>query len=640
MANAIVNDGNTKLDFEVSAHRVAPDSNDSGDPIIPVDPDAPVPTESLSVVLSDDEVSEGDGPMAATGVVRRTGDLTNEVVVQLTSNDTSEITVPQTITIAAGEAESAAFEIAAEDDTVIDDTKRVGIIALADGYQGAAAVLDVTDNETEMTVLSPSGEILNSQPTIEWNAHEDAARYVLIVDSRDQAHVIREMSLTEAQFTPTSELDAGDYVVRVVALTENGHTLAEAAPVMFSISAPPLITSPEAYTNNAVPTVNWTGVDAASTYELRIDDIGNGTSDFIRQAGLAETSFTPDSPLPSGKFRVFVRGVDANGEAGAWSNGLAFELDAAPTLHKFNGPILAAHPTVSWTGTVLAENYDLVIVDKKEARPIIREAGLTGTSFEITVPLDAGEYEVWIRANEPDGPTPWGDTISFEIAAPPRISLPHGGDLSQTPTLQWSAPGGFKAFDLQVDNLTTGTTETIRTADANKIHTFTDALAGGRYKFMVRGVLGDDQPGAWSQPNFATISDPTQNSSQPTVLGPLGEFENQAPLFEWTSIRGAAGYQIELRDLSNNVETTSGLLRHSENGTQSYQLGSLIPPGNYEIRIRALDLRLNAGDWSEVASFTIIDPQADDDTSGVGSVNPIAALDQFVSHHFDGQGLM
>lgn len=641
VANAVVSDGNTKLDFEVSAHRVAADSDDPGDPVIPVDPNAPVPTESLSVTLSDDEVSEGDGPMAATGVVRRTGDLSSELVVELTSNDTSEITVPQTITIAAGEAESAPFEIAAEDDTVLDDTKRAGIIALADGYQGAAAVIDVTDNETEMTVLSPSGDILNSQPTIEWNAHEDAARYVLIVDSREKSNVIREMSLTEAKYSPPQGFDAGDYMVRVIALDENGRTLAEAEPVTFSVAAPPQLTSPEAYTNNAIPTVNWTGIDAATTYELRIDDIGNGTSDFIRQASLTGTSFTPDSPMPSGKYQVFVRGVDANGETGAWSAGLAFELDAAPTLHEINSPVLAAHPTVSWTGTVLAENYDLVVVDKKEGRPIIREAGLTGTSYEITAPLDAGEYEVWIRATEPDGPTPWGDPISFEIAARPQLAFPHGGDLSQTPTLQWQAPGGFKAFDIQVDNLTTGTTETIRTADANKTHTFTDALAGGRYRFMVRGVLGDDQPGAWSQPNFATINDPTLNTSQPTVLGPTGEFESQTPTFEWTSIQGASGYQIELRDLSNNVETTSGLLRHVENGNQSYQLASNIPPGEYEIRIRAFDHRLNAGDWSETASFTIIDPQADDDDTGdVGSVDPYTALDQFVSHHFDGHGLM
>ncbi len=140
-----------------------------------------------------------------------------------------------------------------------------------------------------------------------------------------------------------------------------------------------------------------------------------------------------------------------------------------------------------------------------------------------------------------------------------------------------------------------------------------------------------------------SIIDPTQNTTQPTVLGPAGEIESQAPQFEWSSINGASSYQIEITDLSNNVATTSGLLRHVDGGNQSYQVASAIPPGEYSIRIRAYDLRLNAGDWSETLQFTIVDPNAQDETdttSGIGSSNPIDALDQYVSHHFDGSGLM
>ena len=54
-------------------------------------------------------IDEGAGPMAAVATVRRNGDLVNDLVVTLQSNDQSEILVPATVTIPAGGTE-ATFE--------------------------------------------------------------------------------------------------------------------------------------------------------------------------------------------------------------------------------------------------------------------------------------------------------------------------------------------------------------------------------------------------------------------------------------------------------------------------------------------------------------------------------------------------
>ncbi|HEY9642543.1 MAG TPA: hypothetical protein V6C57_18805, partial [Coleofasciculaceae cyanobacterium] len=102
---------------------------------------------TLSLAASPNAFSEGAGATAATGTVTRTGDLTNPLVVTLSSNDTSEATVPTSVTLAAGQA-SATFAIAAIDDTTVDGSQPVILTASATGFSNATTALTVTDDDT------------------------------------------------------------------------------------------------------------------------------------------------------------------------------------------------------------------------------------------------------------------------------------------------------------------------------------------------------------------------------------------------------------------------------------------------------------------------------------------------------------
>ena len=79
---------------------------------------------ALTVSLNAVSVSEGAGVSATTGTVTRSGDLGSALIVAFASNDTTEATVPGSVTIAAGQA-SATFAIAAIDDAVVDGTQVV-----------------------------------------------------------------------------------------------------------------------------------------------------------------------------------------------------------------------------------------------------------------------------------------------------------------------------------------------------------------------------------------------------------------------------------------------------------------------------------------------------------------------------------
>ncbi|HVK11128.1 MAG TPA: tandem-95 repeat protein [Gemmataceae bacterium] len=97
---------------------------------------------ALTVSASPSTFLETAGANAATGTVTRSGDLTQPLAVNLFSSDTTEVTVPASVTIPAGLA-SATFPLAALDDPARDGPEAVGISAVArvDGGTGPLASL-------------------------------------------------------------------------------------------------------------------------------------------------------------------------------------------------------------------------------------------------------------------------------------------------------------------------------------------------------------------------------------------------------------------------------------------------------------------------------------------------------------------
>jgi len=106
---------------------------------------------SLSLAVLPSTFSEADGTNAATGTVTRTGSTSSALVVDLSSDDTSEATVPATVTIPSGQT-SATFQVSATDDSILDGTQNVTLTASATGYEPGTAVMDVTDDEVPDTI--------------------------------------------------------------------------------------------------------------------------------------------------------------------------------------------------------------------------------------------------------------------------------------------------------------------------------------------------------------------------------------------------------------------------------------------------------------------------------------------------------
>ena len=111
-------------------------------------------TATLSVVLPEG-AREGDGVLAEQGAVNVNTPVDSDVVISLISNDTSEITVPETVTIAAGQT-STLFNLTIIDDTEIDDTRTATVTASVTGWSSGSGTMNISDNEIkELSIELP-----------------------------------------------------------------------------------------------------------------------------------------------------------------------------------------------------------------------------------------------------------------------------------------------------------------------------------------------------------------------------------------------------------------------------------------------------------------------------------------------------
>ncbi len=169
-ASVTILDGQASANFTITAQD---DVLVDGDQTVTITATSPGnPDASGTIAITDDEVAiltlevaaaavgESDGLGATTATVTRNSVTSSEMVVTLSSSDTSEVNVPATVTIPAGQATSPPFAIDAIDDAIVDGTQTVTITALYAGHTNGTDTLDVTDDTPLLlTVVAGSGGV-------------------------------------------------------------------------------------------------------------------------------------------------------------------------------------------------------------------------------------------------------------------------------------------------------------------------------------------------------------------------------------------------------------------------------------------------------------------------------------------------
>ena len=277
-----------------------------------------------------------------------------------------------------------------------------------------------------IAIHGPKASTINSRPTITWSAVSNATRYILWVNDKTRninAHIY-ENNLASPVFTPNESLLPGDY--RVWARAFNGSTAVSSwsSGVNFTIaetSAPPVITAPTPTTISSVPTISWSHVASATSYEIEVDSVPAGTV-AISQTGLTTTSFRPSSALQPGLYRVRVRSV-SGGTPSAWSSDFDLTI-VATTSATLSTPLVgsstaAADVFFAWSTVSTATRYELWVNNLTTGTiQVIYETSVTTNSFTPTAALTAGNYRAWVRGIAADNtPSAWSAGVDFTVAA-------------------------------------------------------------------------------------------------------------------------------------------------------------------------------------------------------------------------------
>ena len=262
-----------------------------------------------------------------------------------------------------------------------------------------------------VTQVTVSANPQNGLSTISWQALPGAVKYDVWIDRMDvpTSEFYRNTNVTGSSVSPAS-LPRGSYRVWVRGLAADDADGAWSTGVQFTSHPIPAITIGLNPTFDTTPTVTWTSVAGASTYEVYVLSI-HGNFKALHQKNINDTSFTWPT-LPAGPYRYWVRATGAT----EWSNPV--DIDTAGRTNVL-GPIgntTDRTPTISWRPVDGAVRYELWVNQLGVRDKIIYLTNLTGTSHTPASNLPTGNYRIWVRALGSSLTAPWSAPVDFTIA--------------------------------------------------------------------------------------------------------------------------------------------------------------------------------------------------------------------------------
>lgn len=447
---------------------------------------------------------------------------------------------------------------------------------------------NVTLNTTGTSTLTePIGSSTNTAPTFGW-LPMNVLRYTLQIDNLTTAtnSVVFEPNLTGTSYTLPSGLAPGSYRATITGL---GSTQSQEIRFQVeSVTGQAQFTQSSGRSENPLPTFTWTSVDTATRYELWVDDLTNGLSRVIHSSSLTDTAFKATKPLPPSRYRAWVRAFNGTSVIGTWSQPIDYvvrESSAVPTVW---GPIHEtqnAAPTFAWSFVTGATHYELELQDGTSA--VVQTQQFIGTnSLTLMDALEPGTYVSTVRAY--NGATLLGtDSRRFFITtnnAGAQLFGPEGNTTSTRPTFTWSGVDSATRYILWVNDDTRNINR--RILESNLLTTsFTpdDALLPGDYRAWVRAYNGAAPVGPWT---FASLFTVTEVTGTPSITAPVPNTSSTVPTITWTSVAGAASYEIEVDNVTtaqNQFITEQGIT------TTTFWPAAALEPGQYRIRVRSID---------------------------------------------------
>ena len=402
-------------------------------------------------------------------------------------------------------------------------TVRASTSNLNAGLGGAAVTANITVTIPVPVITAPPAVTPFQRPTITWTAVNGATQYQVWI--RNASTNVNPFLVTTRQFNafyPTSDFGIGRYNLWVKAISATGQTSVDTPQYNFQINTAAVFTAMNPIQTTATPTLNWVALPGAVKYDVWIDNLSTGQSQFVRNMNVVGTSFIPPSNLPMGSYRAWVRGVDASGTAATWAVPVNFRVLLPVTVPAAAPSTFDRTPTFTWNAVPGAFGYNLIVRNANTGVTVLVPTGITGTSFTPMTNLPVNPYRWQVTAVATSGLQSQSATVQ-ELYVGGRLTLltPSGLTSDTTPTFTWTPVTDavtYEVFVTRADVLTAGIINS--TGLVGTSFTPVTPLPVGTYRAWVRAISTTAEIGPWSlQVNFMV----TVNSGEPDSLVLLNE---------------------------------------------------------------------------------------------------------------------
>lgn len=361
-------------------------------------------------------------------------------------------------------------------------------------------------------IWTPNGSTNNAAPLIVWSRVTDAAHYSVSF-SYGPTGSTGSLPLTQHNVKSNllqldQALEPGDYQVAVTAYDADGSALGSSLKrfVVKATAGTPVIYGPVGNESSTRPVFTWSAVTNATRYILWVNDVGNNVNRFILKNDLTSSVFVPDTTLPAGDYRAWVRAYSGAVPVSGWSSAADFSVVESSGEPVITSPLPVTNssvPTITWNRIADAATYDVEIAATDSGGAFLIEANTIDTAYRPQQALAPGQYRVKVRSVDGTGTSSAWSSFDLTVVAADSATLfsplPASSTAAADVFFAWSTVRMAARYELWVNNLTTGQTQVIyQTGLITNSYTPAVALEAGDYRAWVRGILVDNTVTTWS----------------------------------------------------------------------------------------------------------------------------------------------
>lgn len=272
---------------------------------------------------------------------------------------------------------------------------------------------------------------------------------------------------------------------------------------------------------------------------------------------------------------------------------VAVGVPLSTSLKTPTGGGQTTRPTFTWDAVEGATSYEIWVNQVGGQNAIIREQGLTGTSFSATNDLSAGDYLAWIRVSGETGDSIWSGAQSFSInLATVEITSPGTTTAETRPVIEWTAVDGATSYDIWINHVGVQNQFIREDVDANSFTPSTE-FEEGTYRVWVRAQT-DSAQSEWSAGLTFTVS------TSLTITAPETTTTIARPEFRWSG-EATETYELWVNAVGGDTRVIHNTAVSGNTFTHSEDLAD----GLYRAWVRLRPEDGTPGEWSTAYDFTI-----------------------------------